>query len=152
MLKRGLFTIGVSLATCGVLFAQASASINGRIVDQAGSVLPGATVTITEGATGVARTTVTNGEGLYSVPALTPGTYSVKAELAGFAPAARSNVTLLTGSTLTVDLPLGLAAVQENVTVSGQAPLVESTQAVLANSVQLTEVQELPRQQAGVQG
>ena len=150
MRKRGPFTTAVSLATgvllttSSVLFAQATATINGRIVDQAGAVLPGATVTVTEVDTAVVRTTVTNAEGLYSVPALTPGAYSVKAELAGFSAAVRNNVTLLTGSTLTVDLPLGLATVQETITVSGQAPLVEATQAVLANSVQLTEVQELP--------
>ena len=144
MLNKVWLSAAILLGMSGSLFAQATATINGRIVDQAGAVLPGATITITEGATGVARTTVTNAEGLYSVPALSPGTYNVKAELAGFATAVRNSITLLTGSTLTIDLPLGLAAVQENVTVSAQAPLVEATQAVLSSSIQQTEVQQLP--------
>jgi hypothetical protein len=132
------------LTTPQIARAQATATINGRIVDQAGAVLPGATVTISETSTGVARDTVTNAEGLYNVPALNPGTYSVKAEMAGFAGQVKASVTLLTGATLTIDLQLGLAAVEENVTVSGQAAMVETTQAVLASSVQQTEVQELP--------
>jgi len=79
MLNRVWLSAAILLGVSGSLFAQATATINGRIVDQAGAVLPGATITITEGATGVARTTVTNAEGLYSVPALSPGTYNVKA-------------------------------------------------------------------------
>src|SRR5713101_621373 len=108
MLRKLWLTTSVLLATTGWLFAQATATINGRIVDQGGAVLPGATVTITDAGTGVARDTVTNAEGLYSVPALSPGTYQVKGELTGFAPLTRSGVVLLTGATLTVDLQLGL--------------------------------------------
>ena len=95
MMKQALFAAGVLLATASVLFAQATAAINGRVVDQGGAVLPGATVTITESATGVARTTVTNAEGLYSVPALSPGLYNLKVELTGFAAAVNNNVTRL---------------------------------------------------------
>jgi hypothetical protein len=57
----------------GSLFAQATATISGRVVDQAGAVLPGATVLITNTGTGATRETVSNGEGLYIVPALDPG-------------------------------------------------------------------------------
>src|SRR5262245_52312864 len=88
----------------GVAFGQATGRITGRVLDQAGAVLPGATVTVTEAETGVARDTVTNGEGLYTVPALNPGTYSVKAELQGFAPATKSGIVLLTAATITADM------------------------------------------------
>ena len=107
MLKRLARTASISLATLAMssaLFAQATAGINGRVVDQGGAVLPGATVTVTNSNTGAVRTTVTNGEGLYIVPALEPGMYDVKAELSGFSPVERKGVELLTGSNLTVDV------------------------------------------------
>src|SRR6266851_1673144 len=134
----------LGLATSASLFAQATASISGRVVDEAGAVLPGANVTVTNTATGAARDTVTNGEGLYSVPALNPGTYNLRAELAGFAPQVRERVEVLTGANLAVDLKLGIAAVAETITVTGQSPLVESTQAVVASSIRQTEVTQLP--------
>jgi hypothetical protein len=132
------------LLSASTSFSQATATINGRVVDQGGAVLPGAGVTVTATGTGVSRNTVTNGEGLYSVPGLNPGTYTIRVELEGFAAQDRRNVELLTGATLSVDIQLGLAAVQENLTVSGVAPLVESTQSVLASSMRQVEVQQLP--------
>src|SRR5438876_8713277 len=104
-----LSTALLLLAATSTLQAQATATINGRVVDQGGAVLPGATVTVTDAATGSTRAAMSNAEGLYSVPALNSGTYTIKAELAGFAPQARTNIELLTGATLTVDLQLGLA-------------------------------------------
>jgi hypothetical protein len=128
----------------GSLWAQATASITGRVADQAGAVLPGATVTVVNTATGATRDTVTNGEGLYTVPALTAGVYRVKADLQGFSPVTRDNVELLTGSTLNVDVQLGLAGIQENLTVTGQSPLVEATMATLSSSIRQSEVVQLP--------
>src|SRR5262249_7581035 len=113
-------------------FAQATASINGRVVDQGGAVLPGASITVTNRLTNAPRDTPTNGDGLYSVPALLPGTYSVKALLEGFAPQVRNDITLLIGAAVTVDMQLGVAQLQESLTVTGDAPMVETTQSVLA--------------------
>jgi hypothetical protein len=137
-------TLGAVLAITASAFAQSTARINGRVLDQAGAVLPGASVTVTDPATGVVRDTVTNGEGLYSVPALNTGTYTVKIDLTGFAPQTRSGVVVLTAATVTLDITLGLAQVQESVTVSGASPLVETTQAVVGSSVQQREVQAIP--------
>jgi len=125
-------------------FAQATATINGRIVDQGGAVLPGVTVTVTNMATGAARDTVTNSEGLYTVPALLAATYSVRAELSGFAPQSRNAIELLTGTSLTVDFQMSVAGIQENLTVTGAIPLVETTQSVLSSSIRQTEVAQLP--------
>src|SRR5437773_4841049 len=69
------------LASSGSAFAQATGTINGRVLDQGSLAAPGATVTATNTATGVVRTTVTNERGLYSIPALQPGTYDIKVEL-----------------------------------------------------------------------
>lgn len=132
------------LVATSALHAQATATLNGRIVDQGGAVLPGATVSVTHTATGVARTTVTNAEGLYSIPALNPGVYDIQAELPGFAPATKKALELITGSTLTADFSLRIGQIEENVTVTGQAPLVEATQSAVSNSIRQTEVAQLP--------
>jgi hypothetical protein len=94
----------------GSLFAQATATISGRVVDQAGAVLPGATVSVTNTGTGATRETVSNAEGLYIVPALDPGMYNVKAQLTGFTAQSRDSIELITGSNLSVELELGIAA------------------------------------------
>src|SRR5258708_6323956 len=126
MLRRGWLTAAVFFIAAGSLFAQATSAISGRVVDQEGAVLPGVTVVVTNTATGAARDTVTNGEGLYSIPALNPGIYNVRAELAGFARQVRERVEVLTGANMSVELTLGIASVAESITVSGQSPLVES--------------------------
>src|SRR6476660_1230579 len=82
-------------------FAQATASINGRVVDQAGAVLTGAGITVTNTQTNATRETTTNSEGQYNVPALPPGTYTVKAQLEGFGPQVRNDVQLLIGAAAT---------------------------------------------------
>src|SRR5262249_32234261 len=143
MTKRVLFTPVFFLAFAGHLWAQATGTINGRVVDQANAVLPGANVIVTNTSTGVARDTVTNAEGLYSVPALNPGVYTVKVELTGFGSVER-RADLVAGATNTVDVQLGVAQIQESVTVSGQSPMVETTQAVVASSIRQTEVVQLP--------
>ena len=126
------------------LFAQASASINGRLTDQQGAVIPNASVTVANTAAGVVRNTITNTEGLYNVPALVPGNYDIKAEAQGFTAAERKGVELLTGASLSVDLQMSLGTIQQTVSVEAQAALVESTQSTQGGSIRPTEVAELP--------
>src|SRR5713226_7554286 len=144
MLNRVRLAVFLCFAASGPVFAQATASMSGRVVDQEGAVLPGATVTVTNTATGAARDTITNGEGLYSMPALNPGIYNVRAELTGFAPQLRERLEVLTGANMSVELKLGIAAVAETVTVTAQSPLVESTQSIVASSIRQAEVAQLP--------
>jgi len=87
------------------------------VADQGGGVLPGTTVSATARATGVVRVVITNEEGLYSITALNPGIYDVKADIPGFTPSIRQQVTLVTGTTLTLDFVLGVAAQSERVVV-----------------------------------
>jgi hypothetical protein len=134
-----LFLSGSILA-----YAQATASINGRVVDQAGAVIPNALVTATNVASGAIRETVTNGDGLYTIPAVTPGNYDIKVQLAGFSTAEKRGVELLTGSNLAVDLQMQVGSVQQSVEVQAQAELIESTQGTIAGSIRTTEVAELP--------
>src|SRR6266851_4296903 len=105
MKSLGLTVCVLFAASLGLL-AQSTASITGRIVDPADAVVPNAAVTVTNLATGVARDSVTNSEGLYTVPALTPGNYSVKVQAQGFDAVQRNNIELLTAATLSVDFKL----------------------------------------------
>ena len=124
--------------------AQATGTINGRVLDPDAALLPGVTVTVTNLDTGVTRTTVTNELGAYSVPGLDPGVYSVATELSGFTPAKQDRVTLLLNATITVDFTLRLGGVTETLIVTGEAPLIEVTQSRVASSIQATELQNLP--------
>jgi hypothetical protein len=144
MVGRVIVACGLVLGSLsGVAFAQATGTLNGRIVDQAGLSLPGVTLNTRNVDTGATRSTVTNAEGLFSLPALERGTYEVTAELTGFAPGTR-RVELVAGSTVTVDLQLGLAQLAETLTVQGSIPLVETTQALVSSTIRQTEVAQLP--------
>lgn len=125
-------------------FAQSIGTINGRVVDGSGAALPGVSVTATNVATSIARDTVTNAEGLYSLQALQPGTYDVQITLTGFTPQSRRGVVVVTGANVTLDVSMAIAAIAESVTVTAQAPLVEATQTDVSTSIQLAEVQSLP--------
>src|SRR5688572_2297971 len=128
----------------GVASAQSTSTFNGRVLDQGDAVLPGVTVTVTNQATGVVRTTVSNAEGLYYLPGLDPGTYDIATELPGFAPSTRNGVALGVNATISIDFKMGLAGVNEAVTVTGDAPLIEVTQSKVASSIEATEIQNLP--------
>jgi hypothetical protein len=141
---RRLCLLAACVLAAAPVFAQATSTFNGLVLDQADAVLPGVTVSATNVSTGVVRTTVSNEQGLYSIPGLEPGTYEIKTDLSGFASAVRNTVRLDVNATITVDFRLGLAGVQETLTVTGQAPLIETTQSKVANTIETTEVQNLP--------
>src|SRR5687767_8849698 len=97
------FLAAFALVLTGIATAQeTTGTIAGRVVDTQGLDVPGATVTAT-GPQG-ARTTVTDGSGRYSVPLLTPGVYTVRAELQGFKVVQQQNVTVSLGQTVNVDV------------------------------------------------
>ncbi len=140
------------LLAAGLASAQATSTFNGRVLDRDDAVLPGATVTATNTSTGVMRTTVTNTDGVYSIPGLEPGVYDVKTDLTGFASAVRERVTLAINSTITLDFSLTLAGVEETLTVTGEAPLIETTQSKFASTIETTELQNLPMITRSVNG
>ena len=101
-MTRSFGIVALLLACSATSFAQGvqTGTIRGTVKDQQGLALPGATITIINASTRVARESVANTGGLYSIPALDPGTYDVRAVLSGFAPTLKRGVGLLTGSTL----------------------------------------------------
>src|SRR5262245_27973671 len=103
-----------------------AATLTGRIVDQDGGALPGATVTVESLATGLTRTVVAGAGGEYVIQALPPGTYRLRAELNGFRPLVREGIRLATGETVAVDVRLPVGGVTEAITVTAAAPLLRT--------------------------
>ena len=135
--------LALLLLTSSPLFAQATGTITGSVLDQDGLVLPGATVIAENTATGATRETVTTGAGSYTIPALLPGPYRVRAELPGFDEAV-AVAAVVSASTISVDLQMGIAALEETLIVTAATPLVEVTQSVVASTIRQEEVRELP--------
>jgi outer membrane receptor protein involved in Fe transport len=139
-----VFGACLMLATLSPAFAQQRGSILGKVVDPDGLPLPGASVTVTQAATGFTRTTVTAENGAYSIPNLEPGTYNVTVEMSGFASVTRADLLLSAGLNVTVDLKMQVAGVNEKVTVTGESPLVETTSNQIGGSLSRQEIEDVP--------
>src|SRR5689334_13712747 len=117
---------------CLVLLAAPAAgqnfrgSIEGHVVDKSDAAVPGATVTVTNRATNVASTTVTDQNGNYAVPFLDPGGYRMMVELAGFKKVERDNIELRIADRLALDFILEVGQLEETVAVSAEVPLLET--------------------------
>ena len=119
-------------------------SLSGSITDNSGGALPGVTVTIKSVERNTVDTVVTNESGIYSKDRLLPGTYEVKAELAGFKAAVVPRVTVSVDTQTPVNFKLEVGAVSEEVTVSGGAPLLKTDRADVATRFDAKELTELP--------
>ncbi len=118
--------------------------ITGRVTDPTGAVVPGVAVTVTETATGVARTSETNADGYYTVPSLPPGPYTVSLAHAGFKPVTRTGLQLEVDQALRLDIALEVGSVNEQIVVSAQAPMLETETHSSGAVVQDREVTGLP--------
>ncbi len=139
-----LLVLCASIAVPSSALAQQRGSIAGRVLDPSGLALPGATVLVTNTGTGFTREAITAETGGYSVPNLEPGTYNVEVSMAGFGTATRQDVTLGPGATITLELKLTVAGVQENLVVTGESPLVERTSNQIGGSLSRREIEEVP--------
>ena len=106
-----------------------TATVNGTVVDESKAVLPGVTVTASDLDTGRRYSGVTDERGTFQIVSLPPGNYKVQAELSGFAVAEVSRVELLVGQNAAMNFTLTVSSLRENVTVTGEAPLVDSPRA-----------------------
>lgn len=134
------------LAVAGPALAQTSATngeISGQVTDSSGSALPGVTVTVTNTETGLERNAVTDENGNYSIGLLPPGPYNVAAELEGLGTAQRGDVTVLIGTSSNVRLTIN-PQLAEQITVTGEAPVVDATEADLTLAVTETQIDNLP--------
>ena len=119
-------------------------SLNGRVVDASGAVLPGVTVTAKSPALQGARTTVTNEEGAYRLPGVPPGVYALQYELGGFGVVIREGINVGVGFTATINVDMAMASLQESVTVSGASPVVDVTSTKTATIFEARQLEALP--------
>lgn len=131
-----------------LLFASAAwaqnAQVIGTVKDQTGAFTPGATVTARNQDTGLTRTDTTNERGEFRLPALPPGVYKVTAELSGFTTEARPDILLTIQQTAALVFVLKPATVAETVTVTGEAPIIDTNRSDVATAVSNQQIQDLP--------
>ncbi len=118
-------------------------AIGGRVTDQSGAIIPGASVVVRNLATGVEQTTATNHAGLYRFPVVTPGSYSMVASLRGF-----RNVQVLmqvrVGNTTSQDIKLQVGASADTVKVIGTTPLLRPEESSAATVLERSLIEDLP--------
>jgi Carboxypeptidase regulatory-like domain len=118
--------------------------ISGIVSDAQGGVLPGVTVTGRNIETGITRTVVTESDGRYRLAALPPGRYEIRAELQGFGTANVPETTLTTGTEITRNITMQVQGLNESVTVTGEAPIVEVTKSEVSGVITQDQMQNLP--------
>jgi hypothetical protein len=144
-LRRLGLTLLFSLTVAASCLAQISAgSIVGTVRDSSGALVPNATITVTNKATGVSVTTTTNGAGEYQVLALNPGTYSAKASASGFASQVRNDIEIHVQSRPSIDFTLKVGQVSQVVEVTAATPLLQTQTADVGGVVGARQIVDLP--------
>src|SRR5437773_260301 len=129
----------------GRAWAQFASAIEGTVTDASGAVVPGAAVTIANEATGITQTVHTTSAGYYRFPALQGGLYTVKVSLQGFKNWVREHIRLESTQVRAVNATLKVgAAAAEEVTVTAEAPLVETSQGRVSGVIQENQIKDLP--------
>jgi hypothetical protein len=145
MNRRLLVVIALWLVSPLWLSAQVSTGkITGQVVDSSDAVVPNAQVVVTNVATNVARNLATDSAGIYSVPNLLPGEYTVEVTLAGFESQTKTGLTLSIGQTITLNFTLLPGTQKQSVQVSSAQQLVDLTTATLSTEITSTTVENLP--------
>jgi hypothetical protein len=123
---------------------QGTGELRGRVVDAQGAVLPGVTVVAKNEASGQFREIVSGADGSFFMSALTPGTYELSAQLPGFKKYQRGNVRVEVGKTQSIDVQLQVGGIDQEVTVTGESPLVDTTSKQLGGTVPTQELMDVP--------
>jgi hypothetical protein len=124
--------------------ASSTGTIQGRVTDAQGAVLPGVTVTAASPSALGVQTAVTSDTGTYRFPALPPGVYALSFELGGFTTLRREGIQLSLGFTANVNVELALATLQETVTVSGASPIIDTSTTRIQQNFKVEQLQGLP--------
>jgi outer membrane receptor protein involved in Fe transport len=142
-MKR-MFILMALLALPVAVLAQATGQITGTVTDGSGAVLPGVTIEATNGATGAVRTATSGADGLFNLPLLQPGDYTVKASLPGFRSAQREAVRVTVTETARVAFELAVGEISETVSVVADATLIETSNATHGIVIDEQKVVDLP--------
>ena len=138
-----LVRLTVALLALPILAYAQDATLSGTVKDNTGGVLPGVTVTATNEASGITFVSVTDERGLYRIP-VRAGSYKITAELAGFTTATRPGIEMLLGKQLMLDFNMQVSSLQETVTVTGEAPLLDTSSSTIASNIDPRQMQDIP--------
>jgi hypothetical protein len=135
----------ILLSFCGLALCQSQTGrITGRVTDPAGAIVPNAVVVASDEETGVTYRGVSSGAGVYAVPFVPPGHYNVTVTHPGFKTFQRAGAIVGTNEVLALDIELQLGGVAETVTVTGEAPLLESATSDVGQFINSKAVAEMP--------
>ena len=123
---------------------QGTAEVRGRVMDAQEAALPGVTVTVRNQDTGMYRETISTADGTYFVTGIVPGRYEVTASLQGFSTFLRRDVMLEVGKTTSLNIPLAVGNVSEQITVVGEARLVDTSSKEVGGNITARELIDLP--------
>jgi hypothetical protein len=139
-----LFLLAVWAAPATLDAQVSAAEITGIVRDQAGAVVSGASVIVTDVNTNRRRVAVSTGDGVYTAPSLPSGEYRVDVEFSGFKPIRRAGIRLSTGEKARIDFTLAVGEVREQVAVTADAPMLRAETAGLGTVVEQEQVVQLP--------
>ena len=143
-MPRRLLLLSLILSV-STLYGQVNTSaIAGVVTDKSGSVVPNASVTVTQAATGLIRKVTTNEAGEYVVAQLSPGSYEVKIEASGFQQSVAKAVALAIAQRERVDFTLMVGAVSEQIEVTAHAEIAETETASLGQLIETRVIKDLP--------
>jgi hypothetical protein len=141
---RALWILAAFALFIPLASAQLTSSLNGSVTDSSGAAVADAKITLTDTAAGFQRTTTSSSSGLYQFLEVPPGDYRLDANATGFGPFSVAKVTLLVKLPSTINIKFQVAGVAQSVTVEGEAPLINRTDASLGNVVDQDQISELP--------
>ncbi|MGH9255437.1 MAG: carboxypeptidase regulatory-like domain-containing protein, partial [Vicinamibacterales bacterium] len=136
----------VGLLSGSPAWAQATAELNGRVIDESGAVLPGVTVTATRTDTGFTRTVVTDETGAWVMPNLPIGPYRLEVSLQGFRTYVQTGIVLQVDARPTINTSLAVGNIEETVSVEAAAPIVDVRSAGISAVIDQERIVELPLQ------
>lgn len=143
MTGTALAVVLVILSAAGLAAQSSTGNMRGTVKDAQG-IIPGASVTLTNDENGTIRETVSNETGEYSFPALEPGSYSVKVAVPGFRTFERKGVRVNTQANVGLDIELQVGSLEETITVTADAPLIETTNASTGGVVDAKTLESIP--------
>ena len=143
-MRRLLLVLGLLCVPGGIVLAQTSGEITGEVRDPSGAVAPNASVTVTNAATNISRSTVTNSSGVYSFPDLVPGAYQVKVMATGFDTVVKTGIELQVQQTARIDFNLKVGQSTQTVEVSGLAALLTTETATIGTVIEEKRITDLP--------